>query len=66
MIKEEVSCPYCGRIQSSRQCPVSYWGTEEDYEKVDCEDCGKTFDVRETVTRTYETFKKGGGAEEER
>jgi len=61
-MSEEVVCPFCGQIQETQDCPVSYWGTDilGDLEPVDC-DCGETFFVREIVIRTYEIFKKGGG-----
>jgi len=64
-IDSEIYCPYCGAHQwdDDGRYPISYHGDEGDVE-FDCDECEKTFVVRERVERTYEVRKAGGSEDD--
>ncbi|MCK4245358.1 MAG: hypothetical protein KAX20_07015 [Candidatus Omnitrophica bacterium] len=57
--EENIYCPYCGKEQSWDTLIQhrTFFGDGEDTQ-CDCEECGKEFEVEETVRRTFETRKK--------
>lgn len=56
--ERQIICPYCDTIQSNDDLdyPVTYHG-EPSISEFYCQECEKTFFVREFVSRTYESAK---------
>lgn len=58
-MRRELPCPYCGAEFAEDTCErgelglVTYWGTDDGPEEVECSHCGESFYVREWVTREY-------------
>jgi len=53
--EREIKCPYCGCVQENDDCqfPVTYHG-EPSITEFECQECEKTFFVKEHVSRTYD------------
>ena len=60
MISDFIKCPYCGyenqEYSEYKNKLITYWG-EEGFIKEECTSCEKEFEVREIVTRFYESRK---------
>jgi len=56
----DIICPYCKKLVANDEdnYPVSYWGSEDGFEDLDCPYCENTFEVEENVERYYLVRKK--------
>jgi DNA-directed RNA polymerase subunit RPC12/RpoP len=57
--EHNIFCPYCNTKQSQEtmyENHCTYWGEPEEKEET-CNECGKTFIVKEIVDRTFEIIK---------
>lgn len=48
---EEIVCPHCGFEYSDS------WDFSQDFDEIDCEECGKEFEFAREVETTYSTAK---------
>ena len=57
--REKIICPFCGHEKSNDdyQYPVTYWA-EDGSQEMECNECGKTFWIREHVERYYDVGKR--------